>query len=331
MKNKREISRFCGQLKMLLSSGVPLLEALNIIRSIFPRKEFDRLIGQISEGESLAQAMQGHFPAEIASSVASAERAGNLEEVLGQLSRYYADRAEVEEKMKSALIYPSFVMGLCLLSFILMVFFVLPGFQDLFLGMETELPLFTRIIMSLGEIISQSWLVALLGIFTSSMIWLHLYRTRRGVLDRWLLRSKWLCRDEVGQAFRILGSLLRGGVPIVEAINTTARSTRNQAFKLVILGLKTALEEGEKMSEALARYPVFPRESVQMVSVGENSGKLDEILLGISAFYENEKELLIKRISTLVEPLLTLLVGLMVGIIAIAMFLPMVNMISGLK
>jgi type II secretory pathway component PulF len=331
--SKREVSRFCGQLKMLLSSGVPLLEGLNIIKSMSPRKEFDTLIQQVSEGESLARAMEGHFPAVVASSVASAERAGNLEEVLDRLRGYYEDRAETEEKMKSALIYPSFVTILCLLSFVVMVFFVLPGFKDLFLDMETDLPLFTRIIMNLGEILSKFWYLPFLFAFAVGALFFRFRRTGRGALalDRWMLRIKWLSREQITQGFRTLGSLLQGGIPIIEALNTTVESLRNRAFRKIMLEIKDAVENGEKVSEALSRYGIFPRESIQMISIGENSGKLDEMLLGISEFYEKEREVFIKRVTTLLEPALTLLVGLMVGIIAIAMFLPMINMISGLQ
>ncbi|MFC1568573.1 type II secretion system F family protein, partial [Candidatus Margulisiibacteriota bacterium] len=156
---------------------------------------------------------------------------------------------------------------------------------------------------------------------------LRLRRTDRGslILDQFLLRVRMFSRDQAARA------LLQGGVPIIEALNTTAASRSNRAFQNIILQVKEAVENGEKLSQALGQHQVFPGETVQMVSVGENSGKLDEILLGISEFYEKEKEVFIKRVTALLEPVLTLFVGLMVAVIAIAMFLPMVNMISGLK
>jgi type II secretory pathway component PulF len=331
--NKREISRFCGQLQMLLASGVPLLEGLRIVRGMTGRKEFDALIQGISEGESLARAMQEYFPPMVTSSVEGAERAGNLEEVLARLSKYYEDRAEVEEKIKSALIYPSFVIILCLISLIVLFLFVLPGFKNLFLDLDTDLPVFTQVLMSLGDVFSKTWFIPFLFLFTLGVLFSRFKRTKQGALkwDKLILKIKLLSREQVIQSLRTLGSLLQGGIPIVEALKTTANSIKNRAFQQIMLEIKLAIENGERMSEVLSRYSLFPKESIQMISVGEQSGKLAEMLLNISSFYEKEREVFIKRFTTLLEPTLTLAVGVLVGMIAIGMFLPMINMISKLQ
>jgi len=336
--NKREISRICGhricgQLQMLLASGVPLLEGLRIVRGMTGRKEFDALIQGISEGESLARAMQEYFPAMVVSSVEGAEKAGNLEEVLAKLSKYYEDRAEVEEKVKSALIYPSFVVILCLASLIVLFLFVLPGFKNLFLDLDADLPVFTQVLMNLGDVFSKTWFIPFLFLFILGILFSCFKRTEQGALkwDKLILKIRLLSREQVILGLRTLGSLLQGGIPIVEALKTTANSTKNRAFQQIILEIKLAIENGERMSEVLSGYRLFPRETIQMISVGEQSGKLAEMLLNISNFYEKEREVFIKRFTALLEPTLTLAVGVVVGIIAVGMFLPMINMISKLQ
>jgi type II secretory pathway component PulF len=331
--SKRQIARFCSQLKMLLSSGVPLLEALRIVRNITRHKDYEELIQQISEGESLAQAMVGHFPPMVTSSIESAERVGSLEETLGRLSKYYEERAEVEDKIKSSLVYPSFVMILCLFSLIILFAFVLPGFKNLFMDLDTDLPLLSRIIIEGGELLSRVWYVPLLTVLLLSVLVSGYRKTESGALrlDRCLLKVKSFSREQIVQGFRTLGSLLEGGVSIVSALKDTARASRNRAFKNIVFEVKEAIENGEKLSQALAEHKIFPGEIVQMIAVGENSGRLGEMLVNISNFYEKEKELFIKRFTAMLEPALTLMVGLVVGVIAIAMFLPMISMISKLN
>lgn len=330
---KREISRFCGQLKMLLASGVPLLEAFQIITNITPRQEYEVAIQKISEGESLAIALKDYFPPIVVSSLQGAEKVGDLEAVLARLNIYYEKRAEVEDTVKSALVYPAFVICLCMLSFIVLIVFVLPGFKDLFADFNTEIPLFTQIIMGTGEIVSKIWYLPILFAAIAGIFLKGYRKTAKGalVIDRMVFKIASLRRDLMVQAFRTLGSLLRGGVPILSALTTTINSTTNRAFQEIILEIKENIENGERLSEILKRYQIFPKESIQMIAVGENSGKLDEMLINISNFYEKEKELFIKKFTTLLEPIMTLIVGVVVGIVALAMFLPMMNMISSIQ
>ncbi len=330
---KREIARFCGQLKMLLSSGVPLLESLRIVRNILRHKEYEDLIQHISEGESLAISMKGYFPTMVTSSVESAERVGNLEEVLGRLAIYYEDRAEIEEKIKSSLVYPTFVIILCALSVVVLFLFVLPGFKSLFLDLGAELPLLSRILIGLGDLFSQLWYIPVLTIFAFAAAFSFYRRTEKGAfgIDRFFLRIRFISREYIIQGFRTLGSLLEGGISILEALKATADSSRNRAFQKIMVEVREAVENGEKLSRSLSKYRLFPQEAVQMVAVGENSGRLGEMLANIANFYEKEKELFIKRFTSMLEPILTLAVGVVVALIALAMFLPMVNMISKLQ
>ncbi len=333
MKKKQEVARFCSQLKMLLSSGVPLLESLRIVRDMSRDKKIEKIIERISEGESLAAAMQSQFPPMVVSSIEGAEKAGNLEEVLDKLAIHYEERAEVENRIKSALIYPCFVTILCLLSMLVLFLFVLPGFKTLFSDLGTELPLFSRIFIGIGDFLSRFWYVLFLIVLGAGTLLSRYRKTEQGALtlDKMFLQLKFFSYEQISNTFRTLGSLLEGGVAIVEALNTTIKSCKNKAFQKIIFEIKENVLNGERLSDSFSRHGLFPNEAIQMLAVGEGSGKLAEMLLGISNFYERERETFIKRFTTMLEPTLTLAVGLMVGIIAVAMFLPMMNMISTLQ
>jgi len=145
------------------------------------------------------------------------------------------------------------------------------------------------------------------------------------------LRSKLYAREQISQCFRTLGSLLMAGVPIIAALETILASIKNQTFKKIIMELKAEVENGARFSAVLVKQEIFPREACQMIEVGENSGQLDQMLLSVADFLERERDVFIKRFTSLLEPALTLFVGLVVGVIALAMFLPMIDMISKLQ
>ncbi|NQT30648.1 MAG: type II secretion system F family protein [Candidatus Saganbacteria bacterium] len=331
--NKRQIASFCCQLKMLLAAGLPFLEALKVFQNISRQKGYEDIISKISHGHTIAQSMQELFPPIFISSIAGAQKAGNLEEVLGRLSKYYEDRAELEEKIRSALIYPVFVVVLCFCCLSLVCLFVLPGFKDLFKDLGTDLPLFTQIIVNAGDGLKKVWFIPpIIGVALGIAV-ARYRRTEKGalVLDELFLKIKYFRREQIIHSFRTLGSLLAGGDPILGALRITAETNNNQAFRKILFEIRQAIEIGEQLSHILSCYKLFPKEVIQMVSVGENTGKLAEMLFSICSFYERQRELHIKRFTAMLEPALTLFIGIVVGIVALAVFLPMVNMISRLQ
>lgn len=330
---KRQIARFCEQLRMLLGSGIPLLNALGIINNMSANKHYSNIIQRISEGESLGFALKGYFPPLVISSLDGAEKAGNLEEVLTKLAKYYDNQADVEAKIKSALVYPCFVILLCFSSLIVMLVFVLPGFKTLFVDLGSDLPLFTRFFISLGDIFSKMWYIFFALFLVMAVLLSRFRRTTKGalVVDSLFLKAKFFSQEQIVHGFSTLGSLLEGGVPILEALKTTVAATKNKAFRNIVADVQANVINGEKLSDSFANHNVFPKEAIQMLAVGEGSGKLGEMLIGISSFYEKEREIFIKRVTTMLEPALTLFVGIIVGLIALALFLPMMNVISQIQ
>ncbi|MFA6549195.1 MAG: type II secretion system F family protein [Candidatus Margulisiibacteriota bacterium] len=320
--SKHAISRYCGQLKLLLASGIPLVSALEIASQSFPAKyNLKIVLEKVAEGFSFSEAMCSVFPPQVCGVVAGAERAGNLEAALGQLAVYYEQQAGVEEKVKTALVYPVFVVVLSLCAIGILSFMVLPGFEAMFADLGGGVPTPTVVIIAFFKILP---LLLLVAVIAGMVFW-------RRMDDGFLLRFNFYRNSQLINAFGMLGSLLQGGVPLLEAMGMVESTTANRRFKQIVSVVKMGVTQGEKMSASLASHPVFPGQVVQMVMVGENAGQLPEILLGIAEFYEKEREVMIKRFVSLLEPALTLIVGLVVGVVVLAMFLPMLNMISRLQ
>ncbi len=318
---------------MLLSAGVPLIQALSITGRLSPGQELDQVIQKVSEGQSLARALADRFPPVVISSLQGAEQAGNLEEVLLRLSLHYEAQSELEEKIKSALVYPAFVVMLCLLSLIFLLVFVLPSFRSLLQDFNAELPLFTRLIIGAGELVNRIWYFPFFGCAGLALVLPRYRKTPQGaqLIDRLILKISIFRKSLISQTVRTLGELLLGGVPIIEALRATVDSVNNSRLKLMIAEIQRSIENGTKLSQAMTSFPVFAREMIDMTEVGENSGQLAEMLVNAADLYDREREHSIKRFTTLLEPMMTLVVGLLVGVIAVAMFLPLVNMISQLQ
>jgi len=213
------------------------------------------------------------------------------------------------------------VVILCLCSVGILSFMVLPGFESMFADLGGGIPTTTVIVMAFFKIFP----LLLAAAVMAGVLFL------RQMDDGILLRFDFYRNSQLINAFGMLGSLLQGGVPMLEAMGIVETTTSNCSFRKIISTVKVRIAQGEKMSASLGGHAVFPGQAIQMVTVGENSGQLPEILLGIAEFYEKEREVMIKRFVSLLEPALTLIVGLVVGVVVLAMFLPMINMISRLQ
>ena len=331
--SKREITRFCSQLQLLINAGVPLLEALSMIARLTKNSTYNMIAEKLSEGESLADAIAAYFPPMLKGAIESAERAGNLEEVLGRMSDYYKHQVEVEEKIKSSLLYPGLVLALCAFSILMLILFVIPDFNNMFRELGIGLPFFTALFINLYEAIVNYGIVSMVLFFIMIAIMAKASKTERGgaFLDSLRMKIRFLHEGQVLQSIRNLGSLLQGGIPMDTALALTAKAINNRSLKNIIMDLKKAVENGSELNRAFSQFPCFSTQIVNMVALGEKSGKLPEMLISAADFCEMEREVLIKRLVTLFEPTLTLVVGIVVAAVALAMFLPMMNMISSLQ
>jgi type IV pilus assembly protein PilC len=330
--NKQQIGRFCHQLQMLLASGVPLWEACQILNRLSSSK-LDKSLALLAEGAALSTAFDKVLPPLVISSLQNAEQVGNLEGVLQRLGHYYEDRAEIENKVKSALIYPVFVLILSALSLVLMLVVVLPGFKELFADLGADLPWLTQfVILNADRAVLLFPYVVILII--AAVVGVFYYR-RSAVgafnLDKILLKIPFIRRSLMAEALRNLGTLLNGGVPMMTALNTVTATTPNLVLRSYFTEITSLVAAGERLSLILTNQHLLSDEIIQMIKVGENCGRLSQMLIASADLYEKEREYQLKKMIALLEPCLTLVVGGIVAIIALTVFLPLIGMASKLQ
>jgi type IV pilus assembly protein PilC len=322
----------------LLVAGIPLVEGLRIIKGLTDRNKLtalEKAIAAVNDGSALSEALGELLPIMACGAIVAAERAGELEDCLGRLAVYYENKAELQEKLISSLIYPVFVLSLCLVSLLAMIFFVLPGLRSLFVDLNAPLPPVTSWLLDGSDRLSRNWL-ALLAFAGSSGCALILWRRRQPLwfelsLLKIPLAGSFYWQELEIQTLAMLGSLLRGGTPILEALRITAGSSHSLCCRQAIEKCALQVADGVRVSDAFTATGFFRLDTIRMIGIGEGSGQLAEMLVSSADFQARQREMKIKRLTTLLEPALTLTVGGAVALIVLAMFLPLVNMIAGLQ
>ena len=339
MFNKRRTAAFCSQLSSLLASGLPLLTAISILRDLPQNKKhsagLNRLIDQLNQGLSMSEAVKLLLPPLAVGAIGAAERAGDLEASLARLAAYHAEKAEQEEKLAGALVYPACVAATSLLSIMVLVVFVIPGLKGVFADLELQLPPVTGFVLGASDGLARLWPVFVMTLGLAGVLAVKIKRERSAGLEQIIIKTPFfgqLYRQELTiQVCGALGSLLQGGTPILEALRVTGRSIDSPLMRALLHSAGQGVESGGRLSAVLSAGNLLPPEAVQMVGLGESTGQLDRMLSAACEFQAKERELALKRNLSLLEPALTLGVGLIVGFIVLAIFLPLVNMVSGLQ
>jgi type II secretory pathway component PulF len=339
MFNNRQTAAFCSQLGSLLTSGLPLLSALAILRDLPQNKkhsaDLNRLIDQLNQGLSMSESVKLLLPPLAVGAIGAAERAGDLEASLARLAAYHAEKADQEEKLAGALVYPACVAATSLLSVMVLVVFVLPGLKGVFADLELQLPPATGFVLGASDGLARLWPVFATAIGLAGVLTVKIKRERSVGLEKIIMRTPFLgklYRQELAiQVCGALGSLLQGGTPILEALRVTGRSIDSPLMRALLQSAGQGVENGGRLSAALPAGNLFPPEALQLIGIGESTGQLDRMLSAVAGFQAKERELALKRNISLLEPALTLGAGLIVGFIVLAMFLPLVNMVSSLQ
>ncbi|MBN3033415.1 MAG: type II secretion system F family protein [Candidatus Saganbacteria bacterium] len=338
MLNKRQTADFCSHLRSLLSAGLPLLAALSVARGLPPVRKhtqaLDLAIEKLNHGLPLSEAARELLPPPAAGALKAAEHAGDLEGCLGRLAADYTVKADLDAKLAAALVYPAFVTLISLLSVLVLIVFVLPGLNSLLTESGRSLPLITSLILQVSGGFTALWPVFLLAAVAGGAALINLKNRRPLWLERFILKTPLfgrLYRQELTlQSCGTLGSLLQGGAPLLEALRVTGESLDSQAMKAALQAAARQIENGASLSAALRGGP-WPPEARQLLKLGEATGQMDRLLLSVAAFQAGERELLLKRFTALLEPAMTLGVGLIVGVVVLAMFLPLTDLVSSLQ
>lgn len=342
--SRKDIIYFTRQASSLLSAGVPILHTLSLILEQAPnqnlRDSIGRIISEIKKGSSLSSAMgkqEKSFPAFTVRLIEVGEKSGNLEEVMKHLLLYKEKEMETIRKIQKNLVYPTMVVSMAMVVFIVMITVVMPPFLILFQELGSELPLPTRIMLGITKL-PHSLTAGKLLLFTALLMIFFLYmRTREGQnkLHRFLLRmpvlGKVVLNQNLSRINRSLAIQLSSGINLTEALRLTEQMTANVVLKREIFQMKKALTEGETLRSAIHRSSIFPSLMKQMIKVGEETGKLEANLTFLADSYDKETDERIEGMVSMIEPAITIIIGVLVAFLALAIVTPSFTIMSSIK
>jgi len=335
-----EITNLTRQMSTMIGSGLPLVEALRILRNQSGpglKPVLEKILTEVEGGTTLADAMMnsdGGFSSVYIAMVRAGEAAGVLDQVMGKLADTLDKQREFRSKTKGALVYPVIIMIAMVVIASIMMVFVVPKLTAMYKDFGAELPGPTKVLMSVSEFTVKYWYGVLIAVGAAAFFFSNWVRTEVGglIVEQISFRIPiWgkLKKDMILTEFaRTISVLLGAGIPILDALQIVAGTLGSRVFGTEVKQAAVFVEKGIGLSEAIARIEVFPPILSQMVSVGEETGKLDEVLSKLAVYYESESEIKIKALTTAIEPLIMILMGIGVGFLVIAVIMPIYNLTS---
>lgn len=331
-----DITFFTRQLATLIKAGIPLLQALEVIANGFEHARMRQLVTDLKQdigaGISLAAALRkkpGHFDTLFCNLVDAGEQAGALDVLLQRVATYKEKTEALKKKIKKAMTYPIAVLLVALVVCTILLIEVVPKFQSIFDSFDAKLPAFTLWIIGVSKALQTYGLWLLGGCFIALAGLRQRYKhsvSLRHSLDRWLLKlpilGNLLHLSAIARFARTLSTTVAAGVPLLEALNSVAGATGNHVYTEAVLRLKQQVAAGSQIHVAMNAAGVFPGMAIQMTAIGEESGTLDDMLGHVANYYENEVDTLVDNLTTLMEPAIMVVLGIMVGGLVIAMYLP---------
>ncbi len=335
-----DIAIFSRQLATMLSAGIPLVQAFEIVGNGHENAAMQKLIlavkGDVEGGSSLAEALGKHplyFDDLFINLVEAGEQAGALETLLDKIATYKEKTEAIKKKIKKALTYPAAVLVVAFIVTVILLIFVIPAFEDLFQGFGADLPAFTRLVIDLSVFVrTQGWMLALMLIAAVTAFFYFKKRSRamRQFLDRMALKipviGPILQKAAIARYARTLSTMFSAGVPLVEALESVSGATGNIVYELGVLRMKDEVATGQRLQQAMENTDLFPNMVIQMIAVGEESGSLDEMSAKVADFYEDDVDNAVDNLSSLLEPMIMAILGVLVGGLVVAMYLPIFKM-----
>jgi type IV pilus assembly protein PilC len=334
--SNEDIAVFSRQLATMMSAGIPMVQAFEIIGNGHEKPAMQKLVldikGNIEGGSTLHESLAKHplyFDDLFVNLVEAGEQAGALETLLDKIATYKEKTEALKKKIKKALFYPIAVLCVAIIVSIILLIFVIPQFEELFRGFGADLPAFTQMVVNLSRFVQhQGWW---LGIVTVAAMYAFFYFYKRSKnmqrnIDRIMLKfpiiGPILQKSAIARFARTLSTMFAAGVPLVEAMQSVAGATGNIVYEEATLRMKDEVATGQRLQRAMENVGLFPNMVVQMIAVGEESGSLDTMSAKVAEFYEAEVDNAVDSMSSLLEPLIMAVLGILVGGMVIAMYLP---------
>jgi len=336
---EREIVIFTRQFSTMVDAGLPLVQCLEILGKQSDNPSFGEIIMKIKtdieSGSNLSDAMRKHpkvFNSLYANLVEAGEAGGILDTILGRLANYIEKALSLKKKVKTAMVYPAAIVTVAVTVVGFLMVFVIPTFASMFSSGGAELPGPTALVMDISNFFRNQWYYIIGGPFLFFILFKKVYATERGniEIDRFALKlpvfGMLIRKVSTAKFARTLGTLIASGVPLIEGMDICARTAGNKIVEIAILNSIEAIKEGETIAAPLARENVFPPMVIQMIDVGESAGALDAMLSKIADFYDEEVDTAVDGLTALLEPILMVFLGIVVGFIVVAMYLPIFKM-----
>ena len=339
----RDLAIFTRQFATMINAGLPLVQCLDILSKQTEKENFRTTIAQVMRdveaGTTLAEALgkKEHskvFDELFVNMVEAGEAGGILDNILQRLATYIEKAEALKRKIKGAMVYPAVVMSVAVLATVFMLIFIIPPFARMFTGFGADLPLPTKIVMGLSTFLRSYWWILLGTVVVGAVAFQRYYITEKGHMqvDKLLLRvpvmGDVIRKGAVARFTRTLSTLISSGVPILNGLEITARTSGNRVIQEAIMSARASIREGETIAAPLRQSTVFPQMVVQMISVGEETGALDDMLGRIADFYDDEVDTAVDSLTSLIEPVMIVFMGGIVGGMVIAMYLPMFKLIN---
>ncbi|MDD5270149.1 MAG: type II secretion system F family protein [Candidatus Omnitrophica bacterium] len=332
---------FSRQLATMVDAGIPLVGALDALQDQMEKEGFKNIVrkvrDQVEGGLSLSEALSKQpnvFSPFFINMVKAGESSGDLDEILDRVAIYMEKTIALIRKVKSSLIYPAVVIMMAIAITTFLIIFVVPTFKSIFATIGVELPLPTQILIAISDIMRKWILLVIIAMAAFIFILSRVIKTERGALawDSMMLKlpvlGVLLRKVAVARFARTLSTLQKSGVSILTALEIVGKTSGNKVIEMAVIQTKLSIKEGESIAQPLAASKVFPPMVTRMISVGEQTGKLEEMLSKIADFYESEVDAAVSGLTSLIEPLIIAFLGIVVGGIVISMFLPIVKLIQ---
>ena len=331
-----DIALFSRQLATMLAAGIPLVQAFEIVGNGHENAAMQKLIlavkADVEGGSALAEALAKHplyFDDLFVNLVEAGEQAGALESLLDKVATYKEKTEAIKKKIKKALTYPAAVLVVAFVVTTILLIFVIPSFEDLFKGFGADLPAFTRMVIDLSAFVRTQGVFLAIGIGIAIGAFLYFKkrsRKFRHFLDRLMLKlpviGPIMQKASIARYARTLSTMFAAGVPLVEAMESVAGATGNIVYEEAVLKMRDEVATGQRLQVAMENTDLFPNMVIQMIAVGEESGSLDEMSAKVADFFEEDVDNAVDNLSSLLEPMIMAILGVLVGGLVVAMYLP---------
>ena len=340
----RDVVIFTRQFSTMINSGLPLVQALTILAEQTDNKALAevtrRVVFDVESGNTVADALSKHpraFTNLYVNMVAAGEAGGILDTILMRLATFLEKNDALVRKVKGAMIYPAVIMSVAAIAVVTLLIFVIPVFENMFSSVGLALPLPTRIVIGASRFLKGYWWVVLAVAVTGGYLFKKYYATSNGKLaiDRLMLKmpvlGDVLRKSAVSRFTRTLGTLISSGVSILEGLEITAKTAGNRVIQDAIMQSRSSIAGGDTIAQPLQKSKVFPPMVISMIAVGEQTGGLDEMLSKIADFYDEEVDAAVSNLLSLLEPIMIVFLGVIVGGMVVAMYLPIFDMINAVQ